>query len=162
MIAEVIIQSNVKNLNKTFDYKLPEEYEKNALELIGARVLVPFGRMKTLEEGYIVNIKEETEYEVVIQSDVISYIPYKTIYENDSSLEEGKEVVEQSGYKGCKSETYKILKLNGKTVSKTLLSKDTYDAMDRIIKRGTKNETETNATEENSKNEIQKENDIEE
>ncbi len=64
MIAEVIIQSNVKNLNKTFDYKLPEEYEKNALELIGARVLVPFGRMKTLEEGYIVNIKEATEYEV--------------------------------------------------------------------------------------------------
>ena len=110
----------------------------------------------------IYGIKEETEYEVVIQSDVISYIPYKTIYENDSSLEEGKEVVEQSGYKGCKSETYKILKLNGKTVSKTLLSKDTYDAMDRIIKRGTKNETETNATEENSKNEIQKENDIEE
>lgn len=110
----------------------------------------------------IYGIKEETEYEVVIQSDVISYIPYKTIYENDSSLEEGKEVVEQSGYKGCKSETYKILKLNGKTVSKTLLSKDTYDAMDRIIKRGTKNETEINATEENSKNEIQKENDIEE
>ncbi len=110
----------------------------------------------------IYGIKEETEYEVVIQSDVISYIPYKTIYENDSSLEEGKEVVEQSGYKGCKSETYKILKLNGKTVSKTLLSKDTYDAMDRIIKRGTKNETETNATEENSKNDIQKENDIEE
>ncbi len=64
MIAEVIIQSNVKKLNKTFDYKLPEEYEKNALELIGARVLVPFGRMKTLEEGYIVNIKEATEYEV--------------------------------------------------------------------------------------------------
>ena len=110
----------------------------------------------------IYGIKEETEYEVVMQSDVISYIPYKTIYENDSSLEEGKEVVEQSGYKGCKSETYKILKLNGKTVSKTLLSKDTYDAMDRIIKRGTKNETEINATEENSKNEIQKENDIEE
>ena len=110
----------------------------------------------------IYGIKEETEYEVVIQSDVIAYIPYKTIYENDSSLEEGKEVVEQSGYKGCKSETYKILKLNGKTVSKTLLSKDTYDAMDRIIKRGTKNETETNATEENSKNDIQKENDIEE
>ena len=64
MIAEVIIQSNVKNLNRVFDYKIPIEYEEKAIELIGARVLVPFGRMKSLEEGFIVNIKEKTEYEV--------------------------------------------------------------------------------------------------
>lgn len=64
MIAEIILQSNVKNLNRTFDYKIPEEYEENAMELIGARVLIPFGRMKSLEEGFVVNIKETTEYEV--------------------------------------------------------------------------------------------------
>lgn len=88
----------------------------------------------------IYGIKEDTEYEVVIQSNVLSYIPYTTKYENDSSLEEGKEVVEQSGYTGCTSEAYRILKLNGEVVSKTLLSKDTYDPMTRIIKRGTKGE----------------------
>ena len=64
MIAEVIIQSNVKNLNRVFDYKIPAEYEDKALELIGARVLIPFGRMKSLDEGFIVNIKPSTEYEV--------------------------------------------------------------------------------------------------
>ena len=64
MIAEVIIQSNVKNLNRVFDYKIPIEYEENFTQLIGARVLVPFGRMKTLEEGFIVNIKQCTEFEV--------------------------------------------------------------------------------------------------
>ncbi len=64
MIAEVIIQSNAKDLNRVFDYKIPTEYEENALELIGARVLVSFARRKELEEGYIVNIKENTEYEV--------------------------------------------------------------------------------------------------
>ena len=64
MIAEVIIQSNAKDLNRVFDYKIPAEYEENALELIGARVLVSFARRKELEEGYIVNIKENTEYEV--------------------------------------------------------------------------------------------------
>ena len=64
MIAEVIIQSNVKNLNRIFDYKIPSEYEEDAIELIGARVLVPFGRMKELEEGFVVNIKAETEYQV--------------------------------------------------------------------------------------------------
>lgn len=96
----------------------------------------------------IFGIKEETEYEVVIQSVVLSYIPYTTKYENDNTLEEGKEVVEQSGYTGCTSEAYKILKLNGEVVSKTLLSKDTYDPMTRIIRRGTKkNETTQKLTE---------------
>ena len=64
MIAEVIIQSNVKNLNRVFDYKIPDMYEENAQKLIGSRVLIPFGRKKELEEGFIVNIKENSEYEV--------------------------------------------------------------------------------------------------
>lgn len=34
------------------------------MQLVGARVLVPFGRMKALEEGFIVNVKQTTEYEV--------------------------------------------------------------------------------------------------
>ena len=108
----------------------------------------------------IYGIKEETEYEVVIQSVVLSYIPYTTKYENDDTLEEGKEVVEQSGYTGCTSEAYKILKLNGEVVSKTLLSKDTYDPMTRIIRRGTKKEEitqkpseSTSVTENNKGNE---------
>lgn len=83
-------------------------------------------------------IKEETEYEVVIQSKTVSYIPYTVKYIEDSSLAKGKEVVSQSGYNGCKSEAYRVLKLNGKVVSKTLLSRDTYDPMQRIIRRGTK------------------------
>ena len=96
----------------------------------------------------IYGIKEETEYEVVIQPVVLSYIPYTTKYEDDSTLEEGKEVVEQSGYTGCTSETYRIIKLNGEVVSKTLLSKDTYDPMTRIIRRGTKTvETSASTTE---------------
>lgn len=91
-------------------------------------------------EMAIYGIKEDKEYEVVIESEVLSYIPFTTKYENDATLEEGKEVVEQSGYTGCTSEAYKVLKLNGKVVSKTLLSKDTYDPMTRIIRRGTKQE----------------------
>jgi vancomycin resistance protein YoaR len=86
----------------------------------------------------IYGIKEDKEYEVTIQSVIKSYIPYTTKYENDASLEKGEEVVEQAGYTGCTSEAYRILKLNGEVVSKTLLSKDTYDPMTRIIRRGTK------------------------
>lgn len=104
----------------------------------------------------IYGIKEETEYEVVIQSVVNSYLPYTTKYEDDPTLEEGKEVVEQSGYTGCTSEAYRILKLNGEVVSKTLLSKDTYDPMTRIIRRGTKKvetvETDSKPQEDNNEN----------
>lgn len=89
-------------------------------------------------EMSIYGIKEETEYDVEIESKVLSYLPYTTKYEEDSTLEKGKEIVEQSGYEGCTSETYRILKQNGKVISKTLLSKDTYDPMNRIIKKGTK------------------------
>ncbi len=31
---------------------------------IGTKVLVPFGRAKKLEEGFVVGFKEKTEYEV--------------------------------------------------------------------------------------------------
>ena len=88
-------------------------------------------------------IKEEVEYEVIIQSKVTSYISYNTTYKEDPTLEEGKEVVEQIGFSGCRSEGYKILKLNGKVVSQTLLSKDTYSAQERIVRRGTKKVTTT-------------------
>lgn len=62
MIAEVLINSNVKNLNKYFDYKVPVELTGTIK--IGDRVLVPFGRKKALEEGYVIGFKEKTEYEV--------------------------------------------------------------------------------------------------
>ena len=66
----------------------------------------------------------------------------KVIKENDSSLAPGKERVTQNGMNGCKSITYKILKLNGKEVSRTVLSSDTYDPMNKIIKVGPSKTTE--------------------
>lgn len=83
-------------------------------------------------------IKEKTEYEVIIQSKITSYINCTTEYKEDNTLEKGKEVIEQYGSNGCRSEAYRILKLGGKVVSQTLLSKDSYSPMQRIIRRGTK------------------------
>ena len=60
MIAEIIINSNVKNLNKTFDYIIPVEFEEKIA--IGSRTLVPFGNKKELEEGFVVGIKDTSEY----------------------------------------------------------------------------------------------------
>ena len=97
----------------------------------------------------IYGIKEEKEYEVIIQSKITSYINPTTIYKEDPTLEEGKEVVEQTAITGCRSEGYKILKLNGKIASQTLLSKDTYNSRNKIVRRGTK-KTTTIPTNENT------------
>lgn len=62
MIAEVIIQSNAKELNKVFDYNIPTNLEERIK--VGSRVLVPFGNVKTLEDGFVIGIKENSEYKV--------------------------------------------------------------------------------------------------
>ena len=60
MIAEVIINSSVKTLNKVFDYEIPTNLNVN----VGTRVFVPFARKKELEEGIVVGIKEKSDFKV--------------------------------------------------------------------------------------------------
>ena len=62
MVAEVILNSKAKQLNRTFDYNIPKEME--SIILVGSKVLVPFGRFKKLEEAHVVKIKEKSEYEI--------------------------------------------------------------------------------------------------
>lgn len=86
----------------------------------------------------IYGIREEVEYQVEISTQILSYNTYKVIYEEDSSLAAGTEKVTQNGMNGCKSITYKVLKLNGNEVSRTVLSSDSYDPMNKIVKVGPK------------------------
>ena len=51
MVAEVIIDTSVKTLNKTFDYEIPTDLDIK----VGSRVFVPFGNQKVLAEGIVVN-----------------------------------------------------------------------------------------------------------
>ena len=62
MIAEIIMNSSVRNLDKTFDYSIP--YDMEDMIHIGSRVLVKFGNIKELKEGFVVNIKEKSDFEV--------------------------------------------------------------------------------------------------
>lgn len=95
----------------------------------------------------IAGIEEEMDkYEIVLTSTVLSTTQNQTVYENNSSLEEGTEKVIQSGYVGKTSIAYKIVKNpDGSIKSKTVLSKDTYKPMNRIVQVGTKKVT-TNTT----------------
>ena len=82
---------------------------------------------------------EETEYDISIETKKTATIAYTTQYINDSSLPAGTQKVVQKGNNGSKYEAYKVKKLNGEVVSRTLLSKDTYNAMQKIIRVGTGN-----------------------
>ena len=62
MVAEIILNSNAKELNRVFDYNIPETMAYKAT--IGSRVFVQFGNRKELEEGFIINIKDESEFKL--------------------------------------------------------------------------------------------------
>ena len=59
MVAEVIINTIAKELNKTYDYIIPDPIFKEIK--IGSIVFVPFGRKKQ-EEGFVIGIKENSEF----------------------------------------------------------------------------------------------------
>lgn len=59
MIAEVIINTIAKELNKTYDYIIPDLILENVK--IGSRVFVPFGKTK-IKEGFVIEIKEKSEF----------------------------------------------------------------------------------------------------
>ena len=94
----------------------------------------------------IYGIKEENEYTFSFNTKTIASIPFGTKYIEDSSLSAGTEKVKQNGVNGLKTETYITKMLNGKVISTTLLSRDTYDAMQKIILKGTKANATTPTT----------------
>lgn len=105
----------------------------------------------------VYGVKEESEYKVTFSTKTISTIPYTVKYVDDNTLDVGKEKVSQKGANGIITETYIIKSLNGKVVSTKLLSKDTYNAMQRIILRGAKGST-TNTNKNINNNENNSEN----
>lgn len=97
----------------------------------------------------VYGIKESEEYTFSFRTVTVSTIPTSTKYIDDATLPVGTEKVKQKGANGKKTETYMTKMLNGKIVETKILSRDTYDAMQRIVLRGTKGATNTTTTENN-------------
>ena len=78
MIAEIIVNSSATELNRVFDYKVPEGYEIGKNIDIGYRVLVSFAFRKQLEIGYIIGFKETSQYKCKAISKVVDVAFDKT------------------------------------------------------------------------------------
>ena len=102
--------------------------------------------------------KVEGEPIIEIQSVIEKTVPYTTVTEYDNTLEEGKTIVTQDPVNGYVSKAYRIEKdQNGKEISKTLISSDTYRQTSKIVTVGTKKvvkpiEPENNETDLNTGN----------
>lgn len=60
--ADIIIDISHENLDKTYQYAIPEEYLSTAV--IGAPVIVPFGLGNRTINGYIVGLSNEPKISV--------------------------------------------------------------------------------------------------
>ena len=59
--AGVIINRLALNIDKIFDYQIPDDLIDKIC--VGSHVFVPFGRGKKLIDGYVLSVKNETDYE---------------------------------------------------------------------------------------------------
>ena len=89
-----------------------------------------------IAEFKINGIKEEVEYDVSLNPVTTGSIPYTTQYIPDPTLAPGQQVIVQGGGNGLKVTTYKDTKLDGKLVSREVISTDTYSPMKAIIRVG--------------------------
>ena len=60
MVAEVIINRLAKDLNRIFDYIVPADMESSIK--VGARIFVPFGPKNSATEGFVIGLKETSEF----------------------------------------------------------------------------------------------------
>lgn len=81
---------------------------------------------------------QEEEYKYSFSTNVVKVTSYSTQYQEDPTVDKGKETVIQQGVNGQVVEVYLTKTLNGVEIEKTLVSRDTYNPMVRIISRGTK------------------------
>ena len=84
MIIEVLVELSHRNIDKTFDYLVPQHLQDKIK--VGIRVLVPFGNQKL--EGFVLKIKPEKE-SIIELKEIIEVVDDEVIL-NRELLELGK------------------------------------------------------------------------
>ena len=71
--------------------------------------------------------------EVKIETTQLSKTPFEVVYEIDETLPLGTEKVKSNGYTGYKTESYRVVYIDGVEVSRTFENKSTYKKYDKVI-----------------------------
>ncbi len=75
--------------------------------------------------------------EVKLETKVLSKTPFQTVTEYDETLAPDQTKTKNGGYTGYKTETYRVVYIDGKEVSRTFENKSTYTKLDKVILSGT-------------------------
>ena len=70
MYADIIIDISVENLDRTFQYHIPENFEDSVT--VGSKVNIPFGKGNRKITGYVVGISDEAKIDVTKIKDIDS------------------------------------------------------------------------------------------
>ena len=84
MVAKVLVELSNKNIDKTFDYIIPKDLEKDIK--IGIRVKIPFGTLEL--EGFVLDIESSKDTDLELK-EIISIVDQDIIL-NKELLELGK------------------------------------------------------------------------
>ncbi len=90
MIASVLVEYNLKHLDKVFDYKIPNKIEKDLK--VGNKVLVPFGNKQI--EGFVLKIHNNYDKNITYK-EIINIIE-KDFVINPELLELGRWISEKT------------------------------------------------------------------
>ena len=90
MIAGVLVELSNKNIDKIFDYIVPESFQKQIR--VGMRVLVPFGKM--MLEGFVLEIKDDSNTDRDLKE--IQELVDQDIVLNEELLMLGKKMQEKT------------------------------------------------------------------
>ena len=71
--ANIIVDISVDKLDRTFQYRIPDELAGAVCE--GSRVRIPFGKGNVIKEGYVFSIEDEPRLEREKIKDVLEYVP---------------------------------------------------------------------------------------
>ncbi len=79
MFAKVIINISNENVDRPFDYLIPEDLTDKIK--VGSQVMVPFGKTNRLIEGFVVAISDKSEYDIRLLKSI------SAVDENKTSIE---------------------------------------------------------------------------
>lgn len=130
-IASIIVDNRSKEVDKSFDYIIPEEMD--TLVKVGMRVVVPFGGGNKYIEGYIINIKDESEFDRGRLKSIADLID-ATIYFDEEMLSLAYFL--RSRYISTLGETFKMIMPSGINVKESLYIKlnDNIDNIDNRLR----------------------------